>query len=42
MKTLMTFIVGFVVGSIGVDSTVHLINASLTKVQTVAREAAAQ
>ena len=40
MKTLIVFLVGFVVGSIGLESTLHIVNNGLTKVQTVAKEAA--
>ena len=42
MKTLMIFIVGFVVGSIGLESTLRVVNTGLSKVQTIAKEAAAQ
>jgi hypothetical protein len=42
MKTLMVFIFGFVVGTIGLESTMHVVNVGLTKVQTVAKEVAAQ
>jgi hypothetical protein len=42
MKTLMIFIFGFVVGSIGLESTMHLANVGLSKIQTVAKEVAAQ
>jgi hypothetical protein len=40
MKTLIIFLVGFVVGSIGLESTLHIVNNGLAKVQTVAKEAA--
>jgi 1-deoxy-D-xylulose 5-phosphate reductoisomerase len=42
MKTLMIFIVGFVVGSIGLESTLHVVNTGLSKIQIAAKEAAAQ
>jgi hypothetical protein len=42
MKTIMIFIFGFVVGSIGLESTMHLVNVGLAKVQTIAKEVAAQ
>ena len=42
MKTLMIFIFGFVVGTIGLESTVHVVNVGLSKVQTVAKEVEAQ
>jgi hypothetical protein len=40
MKTLIIFLVGFVVGSIGLAGTVNIVNHGLDKVQAVAREAA--
>ena len=40
MKTLATFIVGFVVGSIGLTGTINIINNGLAKVQEVSKEAA--
>jgi hypothetical protein len=38
----MIFIFGFVVGTIGLESTMHVVNVGLSKVQTVAKEVAAQ
>jgi hypothetical protein len=40
MKTLVVFIVGFVVGSIGLTGTVNLVTNGLAKVQEVSKEAA--
>lgn len=40
MKTLITFILGFVVGTIGVAGTINLVNNGLTHVQAVSKEAA--
>jgi hypothetical protein len=40
MKTLIVFVFGFVVGTIGVTGTINLINNGLTHVQTVSKEAA--
>lgn len=40
MKTLVTFILGFVVGTIGVAGTINLVNNGLTHVQAVSKEAA--
>jgi hypothetical protein len=40
MKTLATFIVGFVVGSIGLTGTMNIITNGLAKVQEVSKEAA--
>jgi hypothetical protein len=40
MKTIVIFIVGIVVGTIGLDGTMRVINNGLTKVQTVTKEAA--
>ena len=42
MKTLMVFIFGFVVGTIGLESTMHVVNVGLGKIQTVAKEVATQ
>ena len=39
MKTLATFIVGFVVGTIGVTGTINMITNGLAKVQEVSKEA---
>jgi hypothetical protein len=40
MKTLVVFIVGFVVGSIGLAGTINLVNNGLDHVQAVSKEAA--
>jgi hypothetical protein len=40
MKTIMIFIVGFIVGTIGLDGAMRAVNNGLTKVQTVTKEAA--
>jgi hypothetical protein len=40
MKTLVIFIFGFVVGSIGVTGTMNLVNNVLAHVQTMSKEAA--
>jgi hypothetical protein len=40
MKTLVTFIVGFVIGSIGLTGALNIVNNGLTKVQEVAKDAA--
>jgi hypothetical protein len=40
MKTIVVFIFGFVVGTIGVAGTINLINNGLTHVQAVSKEAA--
>jgi hypothetical protein len=40
MKILATFIIGFVIGSIGVAGTMNIINNGLAKVQEVSKEAA--
>jgi hypothetical protein len=40
MKTLAVFIVGFVVGSIGLTGTMNLVTNGLAKVQEVSKEAA--
>lgn len=40
MKTLVVFIVGFVVGSIGLTGTMNLVTNGLAKVQEVSKEAA--
>jgi hypothetical protein len=42
MKTIMIFIFGFVVGSIGLESTMHVVNVGLSKVQTIVKEVAIQ
>ena len=40
MKTIVVFIFGFVVGSIGLAGTINLINNGLDDVQAVSKEAA--
>jgi hypothetical protein len=40
MKTLMVFIFGFVVGSIGLTGTINMVNNGLDHVQTMSKEAA--
>jgi hypothetical protein len=40
MKTLAVFIVGFIVGTIGVTGTINLINNGLDHIQVVSKEAA--
>jgi len=40
MKTLVTFILGFVVGSIGLAGTINLVNNGLDHVQTMSKGAA--
>ena len=40
MKLLATFIIGFVIGSIGLAGTMNIINNGLIKVQEVSKEAA--
>jgi hypothetical protein len=40
MKTIVVFIFGFVVGTIGVTGTINLINNGLNHVQTISKEAA--
>jgi len=40
MKTIVVFIFGFVVGSIGLTGTINLINIGLDHVQAVSKEAA--
>jgi hypothetical protein len=40
MKTLVIFIFGFVVGSIGLTGTINLVNNGLDRVQAVSKEAA--
>jgi hypothetical protein len=40
MKTLVVFIFGFVVGSIGLTGTINLVNNGLDHVQTMSKEAA--
>ena len=40
MKTLVVFIIGFVVGTIGVTGTINLVNNGLDRVQAVSKEAA--
>ena len=40
MKIIATFIVGFVVGTIGVTGTVNIVTNGLAKVQEVSKEAA--
>jgi hypothetical protein len=42
MKTLIVFLVGFVVGSIGLTGTVNVVQHGLDKVQSVAKEASAK
>jgi hypothetical protein len=39
MKTIVVFIFGFVVGTIGVAGTINLINNGLDRVQAVSKEA---
>jgi hypothetical protein len=40
MKTLVVFIIGFVVGSIGLTGTINLVNNGLNHVQAVSKESA--
>jgi hypothetical protein len=39
MKTILVFIIGFVVGSVGVTGTINLVNNGLDHVQAVSKEA---
>jgi len=40
MKTIMIFIFGFVVGSIGIAGSMNLVNTGLSKIQEISKEAA--
>jgi hypothetical protein len=40
MKTILVFIIGFVVGSIGLTGTINLVNNGLDRIQAVSKEAA--
>jgi len=40
MKTLVVFILGFVVGTVGLTGTINLVNNGLDHVQAVSKEAA--
>jgi hypothetical protein len=40
MKIIVIFIIGFVVGTIGLDGAMRAVNNGLTKVQQVTKEAA--
>ena len=40
MKTILVFIIGFVVGSIGLTGTVNLVSNGLDRIQAVSKEAA--
>jgi len=40
MKTLVVFIIGFVVGSIGLTGTINLVNNGLDQIQAVSKDAA--
>jgi hypothetical protein len=40
MKTIIVFIFGFVVGSIGLTGTINLVNNGLDRIQAVSKDAA--
>jgi hypothetical protein len=40
MKTILIFIFGFVVGSIGLAGTINLVNNGLDRIQAVSKDAA--
>ena len=40
MKTLLIFVLGFVVGTIGVTGTINLVNNGLDHVQSISKESA--